>query len=207
MRWQPNIRQNCWQPSGKAPAKNRIIANRELLGSHSINMLSLFAHRKSKMKSSKLLLVAIALACFALLGGALYLQFAKYMLPCPWCVIQRYAFAAIGLISLVTAFLPAAALKRGAGLSMLTALCGGGAASWLLWVQAHPSVSCGIDPMETSLNHILPARLLPFLFRADGMCTTEYDPILGLSLPQWSLLAFIGLAIVLGILAFRRPRP
>ena len=158
------------------------------------------------MKSSKLLLIAIALACCALLGGALYLQFVEYMLPCPWCVIQRYAFAAIALICLITAFLPATAYRFGAALAYVTAMLGIGAASWLLWVQAHPSVSCGLDPMETSLNHIPTAKLLPFLFKADGLCTTEYDPILGLHIPQWSLLAFIGFAIVLGILAFRRAR-
>jgi disulfide bond formation protein DsbB len=157
-----------------------------------------------KMKSPKLLLVSIAFACFALLGGALYFQFTEYMLPCPWCVIQRYTFTAIALICLITAFLPATAYRRGAGLAMLTALFGVGAASWLLWVKAHPSMSCGLDPMESSLNHIPTANLLPFLYKADGLCTTEYDPILGLSIAQWSLLAFIGFSIVLGILAFRR---
>jgi disulfide bond formation protein DsbB len=156
------------------------------------------------MNSSKLLLIAVALACFGILGAGLYVQFVLFMLPCPWCVIQRYAFAAIALICLISAFLPAAARKLGAGLGMLVALFGIGAAGWLLWVQAHPKVSCGIDPMETSLNHIPTAELLPFLFKADGLCTTQYDPLLGLSVPQWALVAFIGFAIVLGFVAFRR---
>lgn len=158
------------------------------------------------MKSSKFWLIATALACFSLLGGAVYFQYAYYMYPCPWCVIQRYAFAVIGLICLVTAFLPATAVKHSAALGTLIALLGIGAAGWLIWVQAHPSVSCGIDPVETSLNKFPTAKLLPFLFKANGICTTEYDPILGLSMPQWSLLAFIGIAIVLGILALRRAR-
>jgi disulfide bond formation protein DsbB len=38
------------------------------------------------------------------------------------------------------------------------------------------------------------------------MCTTEYDPILGLTVPQWSLLSFIAIAIVLIVLTFRRSR-
>ena len=89
---------------------------------------------------------------------------------------------------------------------ILFALAGIGAATWLVWVQAHPSVSCGIDPVETSLNKIPTAKLLPFLFKANGLCTTEYDPILGLSMPVWSLLAFIGMTLVLVFVATRRRR-
>jgi disulfide bond formation protein DsbB len=158
------------------------------------------------MKSPKLLLIAVAIACFALLGVALYLQFVEYMLPCPWCVIQRYLFTAIALICLITAFLPPSATRRGAGLALLAALSGIGAASWHLWVKAHPSISCGLDPVETSLNRFPTAKLLPFLFRPDGECSTEYVPLFGLSIPQWSLLAFIAFAIVLGRLALRRAR-
>jgi disulfide bond formation protein DsbB len=158
------------------------------------------------MKSPKFWLLATALACFALLGGAVYFQYARYMYPCPWCIIQRYAFAAIGLICLIAAFLPATATRRIASLGTLIALGGMGAAGWLIWVQANPEVSCGIDPVETSLNKFPTAKLLPFLFKANGTCTTEYDPILGLSMPQWSLTAFICIAIVLGVLAVRRAR-
>jgi disulfide bond formation protein DsbB len=158
------------------------------------------------MKSSKFWLVATALACFALLGGAVYFQYAYYMYPCPWCVIQRYVFAVIGLTCLIAAFLPTTMVRRFATLGSLFAIVGISAASWLVWVQAHPEVSCGIDPVETSLNKFPTAKLLPFLFKANGMCTTEYDPIMGLHMPQWSLLAFIGILIVLGTLALRRSR-
>lgn len=158
------------------------------------------------MKSQKFWLLAVALACFGLLGGAVYFQYAYYMYPCPWCVIQRYAFAAIGLICLVSAFLSPTAVKRSTAFGSLIALGGIGAASWLIWVQAHPEVSCGIDPVETSLNKIPTAKLLPFLFKANGMCTTEYDPILGLSMPQWALLSFVAIAIVLIVLTVRRKR-
>ena len=92
------------------------------------------------------------------------------MQPCPLCVIQRYAFAAIALVCLVSAVLPGNSIKIGAGLAMLAALSGGGVASWHLWVKAHPAVSCGIDPLETSLNTIPTAKLMPFLFYADGLC-------------------------------------
>lgn len=158
------------------------------------------------MKNPKAVLLAVAFMSLALLGAALYLQFIENMLPCPLCIIQRYAFAAVALICLIAAALPRGATRAGAGLGALAALTGAGVAGWHLWVKAHPSVSCGIDPLETSLNTIPTARLLPFLFQADGLCTTEYAPILGLSIPQWALLWFVAFALALGTVAFKRSR-
>ncbi|SNT02858.1 Thiol:disulfide interchange protein DsbB [Noviherbaspirillum humi] len=155
-------------------------------------------------KNLKPILLLAAFICFALLGFALYLQHVKQMLPCPLCIMQRYAFAATGLICLVFAFLPRGASCGGAVLGALAALTGAGVAGWHLWVKAHPSVSCGIDPLETSLNKIPTAELLPFLFQADGLCTTEYAPIIGLSIPQWSMFWFLVLAFVLATAGLRR---
>ena len=51
-------------------------------------------------------LLAAAFISIVLLGVALYLQHGMNMLPCPLCVLQRYAFAAVALICLVAAGLP-----------------------------------------------------------------------------------------------------
>ena len=142
-------------------------------------------------------MLVIALACLGLLGFALYLQFGRDMLPCPLCIIQRYGFAAVAIFCLAGAFLKPAAARVAAGLGLLSALAGAGVAMRHLWVKAHPNISCGIDPLETSLNQIPTAKLLPFLFQADGLCTTEYEPILGLSIPQWSLAWFSLFVVVL----------
>ena len=156
------------------------------------------------MKTSKPILLAIAIACLLLLGVALYLQFVEHMLPCPLCIIQRYAFVAVGLICLITALLPRGAIQIGSFFGSLAAIAGAGVAGWHLWVKAHPGFSCGIDPMETALNKIPTANLLPFLFKADGFCSTEYAPILGLSIPQWSLAWFVVFALVLCWVALKR---
>ena len=149
------------------------------------------------MNSQKIWLLTVALFCFGLLGAALYVQYVLYMFPCPWCVIQRYAFFMISLTCLISAFLSPGAARRGSVFGVLFALGGAGAAIWLIWLQAHPSASCGIDPVETSLNQFPAAKLLPLLFEANGMCATEYDPIFGLTVPRWSLLSFIAIIIVL----------
>ncbi|MBS0309532.1 MAG: disulfide bond formation protein B [Proteobacteria bacterium] len=158
------------------------------------------------MKSSKSILFALAVIAFALIGAALYLQLVEHMLPCPLCIMQRYAFLAVGVICLIAALLPPKAARIGAGFGLLAALAGAGVAIHHLWILAHPGMSCGIDPLETALNKIFSAKLLPVLFKADGMCTADYAPILGLSIPQWSLTWFVILAIALGYITFKRKR-
>jgi disulfide bond formation protein DsbB len=156
------------------------------------------------MKKSKPVLLAVAFVSLALLAIALYLQHVENMLPCPLCVIQRYAFAAIAIICLITAFGKESTAKIGAAFAALASIAGAGVAGWHIYIKANPTVSCGIDPLETSLNTIPTANLLPFLFKADGLCTTEYAPILGLSLPQWSLVWFVVIALFLLRTAFQK---
>ncbi len=158
------------------------------------------------MKTSKPVLLAVGIMSLALVGFALYLQHAKNMLPCPLCVIQRYVFVGLALACFIFAALPRALTRPGAALGALIALSGLGVAGWHLWVKAHPSVSCGIDPLETSLNKIPTAELLPYVFKADGLCTTEYAPILGLQTPHWSFIWFAIFTLALLWAALRQSR-
>ncbi len=152
---------------------------------------------------AKPLILLVALACIAMLAVGLYLQLVLDMLPCPLCILQRYAFAVTAIICLATFFLPPSLLRAGAALGGLASLTGAGIAIRHLWIKAHPTVSCGIDPLETSLNKVFIAEWFPALFQADGLCTTEYDPILGLSIPQWALIWFAAFAVMLALIALR----
>jgi disulfide bond formation protein DsbB len=156
------------------------------------------------MTNSRNALLAIAFASFALIGVALYLQHVKDLLPCPLCVIQRYLFLAIGVCSLVGAF--AGKIRLGAGLALLGALGGLGVVGKHLYVLANPGFSCGIDPMETILNKIPTATMLPWLFRADGLCEDARDTLIGLSIPQWSAVWFVLLTAALLWVLARRSR-
>ncbi|MGB7478945.1 MAG: disulfide bond formation protein B [Burkholderiaceae bacterium] len=159
------------------------------------------------MKTAKPILLMIAIVSLALLGYALYLQHVQNMLPCPLCIIQRYLFALLAIVCLIAALLPAGAARVGAAaLGFLTAVGGAGTAGWHMWVQAHPAISCGIDPLETALNTFPTATLLPFLFKADGLCSAGYAPILGLSIPQWSFAWFALFTLALAALLYRRRR-
>lgn len=156
------------------------------------------------MPTSRNALFLIAAVSFALVGAALYLQHAKDMLPCPLCVIQRYAFLGIGIFSLIGAF--SNKIKAFGALALLSALGGLGTVAKHLYVLAHPGFSCGIDPMETMLNKIPTATLMPWLFRADGLCEAAQDTVLGLNVPQWSAVWFVILTLALVWVLVRRAR-
>lgn len=156
------------------------------------------------MIRTRSLLLAIASLCLGLVAFALYLQHVNGLLPCPLCVIQRYLFLAIALCCAVGAW--GGKPKAGMGLALIGALGGLGVVGKHLWVLAHPGLSCGIDPMETMLNKIPSATLLPWLFKADGLCEDARDTLLGLSIPQWSAIWFVLLTLSLVYLLLRERR-
>jgi disulfide bond formation protein DsbB len=156
------------------------------------------------MPSSRTLLLLIAAASFGSIGAAVYLQQALYMQPCPLCIIQRYMFVVIGVCSLAGAF--AGKIRVAAGLGLLGALAGLATAGKHMYVLAHPGFSCGIDPMQTSLNKIPTATMIPWLFRAEGLCENATDKLFGLSIPMWAAIWFSILALSLVWVLARRSR-
>jgi disulfide bond formation protein DsbB len=51
------------------------------------------------------------------------------------------------------------------------------------------------------------AKIFPLGFQVDGFCSTPYPPILGLSLAQWALVAFVLTAILVPLLVSRNRKP
>ena len=152
--------------------------------------------------NSRPLLLATAAVCVLLIAVALYLQHVQNMLPCPYCVIQRYLFLAVAIGCLIGAF--ARKPKAGAGIGLVAAVGGLGVAGKHLYILAHPGFSCGIDPMETMLNKVPTATYLPWLFQADGLCENATDTVLGLSVPQWSAVWFAILTVTMLTVLLRR---
>ncbi|VWB26560.1 disulfide bond formation protein B 2 [Burkholderia lata] len=142
-------------------------------------------------------LLAIGVASFELVAGALWIQLAWQEDPCPLCIIQRYLFLLIALFT----FVAAAGGRRVAllrVLSLTTALAGAAVAVRHIYVQAHPGFSCGFDALQPVIDSLPPAHWLPPVFKVGGLCETLYPPILGLSLPMWALLGFSAIAVALG---------
>lgn len=135
--------------------------------------------------------------CFAALGVGYYLQWVFDMAPCPLCILQRYMFLAIGLTALPSSFFGSRWQRKGAIVELVFAMAGLVTAAWLMWVRAHPSVSCGVDKLQVALNKLPTADMLPAIFRSEGLCTGEWEPILRLPVSTWSFIAFLSLIVFL----------
>lgn len=155
--------------------------------------------------SQRRVFAGLALVCFALLAEALVLQHLKGQAPCPLCVMQRAAYLLFGLIALAAAIHQPrrrAAAGYGAALA-LTALAGLGLAIRHVWVLYHPKFGCGIDVLEQFVNDLPTAKLLPWLLHASGECAAPQEPILGMQVPEWSLIWFSLLLLAASVFAFR----
>lgn len=138
--------------------------------------------------------------CITLLGTAVWLQLHDYP-PCPLCILQRIAYLLIALSCLIAIIGPVRIFFH--GFALISTITGLGIASRHVWVLYHPTISCSIDPLETALNQLPLARWVPWLFKADGLCSLPLPPILGLEIPVWSLVWFVVLVAVLGVSFWR----
>ncbi|HEU4621138.1 MAG TPA: disulfide bond formation protein B [Burkholderiaceae bacterium] len=159
-------------------------------------------------RSPRVLLGAAAVVIVASLAFGLYLQHVQGIEPCPLCVVQRLGFVLAGVFALLgVAFgaRPSAQIVF-AALTALFALVGAGVAAWHVWLIAHPPavMSCG-RPFAWMLDNFPLATLIPKLFRGEGDCLRVDWTMLGLSIPDWSLLLFIAVS-ALALVALTRAR-
>lgn len=147
----------------------------------------------------RVLFLFILLSCIGLLGYAQYLQHIEDLLPCPLCVAQRVAYWLMGLIALL-AFLhnPKVIGRRLYGFLMTAfALTGAVIAARHSWLIRYPEFfECGISPEEAFLNSLPISEWWPGMFEANGDCTDVDWEFLSLTIPDWSLVAFVILGII-----------
>lgn len=140
---------------------------------------------------------AMALVCGALIATALFMQYRMGLEPCPLCMSQRLAFIACGLIAFI-AFLhgPRSRGRRlYASFSGLCALAGAAVASRQLWLQSLPEdqvPACG-PGLSYMLETFPLLEVISVMLQGDGNCAKVVWTFLGISIPGWSLLAFIAL--------------
>ncbi len=145
----------------------------------------------SKPRHMLLLIATYSVAC---VGIAYYLQHYLNIAPCSWCVMQRYVFLMIATCCLVGWALPTPQIPS--VFALLFSLSGLGLSGWQIWTSARPSLTCGADVLEDALNHFVTARWFPSMFAARGSCAQE-KVILGLTTPQWAIVAFLLVSLAL----------
>ena len=162
---------------------------------------------------SNIRLTHYALFTFSLflLACSLILQYAFHYQPCPLCIIDR--IIVIAFVILFGVALWHRPLARGqkiySGLGFLLAVFGIISTARHLWLIHLPPLE--VPSCSPDFNYLIETfplkEALVIILKSSGECAENNQPLLGLSLPGWTLLAFIFLAIgslVLGWLALKR---
>lgn len=141
-----------------------------------------------------------ALVCAMGLMFAYYAQFHLELTPCPLCIFQRLALFALGL-----AFLAATlhhpqdwGAKAYGALIDLLATVGALIAARHVWLQHLPpeeAPRCG-PGLDYMLQTMPLNETLREVLTGSGECAEVGWTLLGFSIPEWTLLLFIGLGVV-----------
>lgn len=163
------------------------------------------------MTTTKNLLLLIWAGCALLIAIALYMQYVMDLVPCALCITQRVFVIAVGVVALIAWSMlmlstpGSGRIRLLAGLGMLMAVIGGGFSSRHLWLQSLPedlAPACG-----PSLSYLLDTvpffEALQVLLRGDGNCAETSWSMLGITIPGWTLIAFIGLFLINAYIFYR----
>jgi disulfide bond formation protein DsbB len=135
------------------------------------------------------------LACASLIAAALYLQHVLGLEPCPLCILQRVAVIALGVVFAIAAIHNPGPIGRRlyALLSFVIAAAGAGVAGRHVWLQHLPAdqvPACG-PGLSYMLDNFPFMHALDLILRGSGECAEVTWRLLGLSIPEWTLGAFV----------------
>lgn len=156
-------------------------------------------------------LMIVVLCVTMMLVAWLYFQHYLKLEPCPLCMTQRGFVVAVGLMAgLAWLHKPGPVGGRVyAGLGVVFAGLGAAVAGRHTWLQSLPAdqaPACG--PSLDYMFEVLPfMEALRVLFQGDGNCAEIQWSLLGLSIPGWTLVAFIALIAINLWQAFRSDLP
>jgi len=153
------------------------------------------------------------LFCAGMIAFALYLQYFQYQNPCPLCVFQRLAWITLGVLFLIAAVHgPGRAGSVVYGVLLVMAAASGAAiAGRHVWLQHLPKdkvPACGPD-LDFMLQQFPLTETLRRVLAGSGECAEKGWTFLTFSIPEWSLLWFVLIAVFvlyLTVLALRRAR-
>ena len=137
--------------------------------------------------------------------GIVYLQNELGLVPCPMCIVQRYAL--MGVIVFCALGMSTRSPLRTLIMSWLvffTAGFGAFVAARQTWLQWYPpqEVSCGRD-FYGMVENLPLQRLVPTIFKGGGDCTKVDWTFLGGSIANWSFVIFLAIAALMLVLRWR----
>lgn len=147
------------------------------------------------MSTTRKLYLLGFLFSLALFGGALYMQYVMQLEPCPLCILQRMAVILAAMLFLL-AFLfnpQRTGSKLFSSLIALVAIAGGAVSARHIWLQNLPPEavpSCG-PGFDFIIGNFPLTDAFSMIFSGSGECAEVSWQFLGLTIPAWTLLAFV----------------
>jgi disulfide bond formation protein DsbB len=162
-----------------------------------------------KLPNARICNALLALVALVAMLVALYLQHYQGLEPCPLCVFQRVAVIGVGVMALTAAVHgPQAWGQRVyAGVMALSAFAGVVVAGRHVWLQHLPAdqvPSCG-PGLDFWIAALPWQQVVQQVFQGSGECAKVDWTLLGLSLPMWTLMLFVGLLLAALVQLVRRP--
>ncbi len=153
------------------------------------------------------LFAATGLTALGLVAGGLILAHTMNLAACPLCILQRMLYLLLAIEAIAAWTLAGSALpRRAAALVMLaTTLTGVWIAAYQTWLQRWAKgVSCTADQpwWEAFVNWA--GSQWPLMFEASGLCSEAGWKFLGLSIAEWSLVAFTSMTIAMLLALLRK---
>ncbi len=144
--------------------------------------------------------------CAGLMAAALYFQYVGHLEPCPLCILQRLAVIGTGLILLAGGLHnPGRWGRRIYGaLTIIVAGAGAGVAIRHVWIQHLPfdqQPGCTYE-FSYMLEKFPLAKTLKLVLEGTGDCAQVSWSFLGLSMPAWTLVFFVGFVALGSMLTF-----
>jgi len=149
-------------------------------------------------------------AVAALVYAIAWLEHQQGLEPCPLCVVDRIALAAVAVVFAAAALHdPGRTGRRIYGaLALLPLALGLASAGRHVWLQSLPAdqvPACG-PSLGYMLEQFPLSRVTELVLRGSGSCAEVQWRFLGLSLPAWTLALFIALTLV-AVALIGGPRP
>ncbi len=149
-------------------------------------------------------LSVVAIVIVSILFALYYLEAVLFLEPCPLCMVDRAILVAIAAVCFIAFIHNSNGVMRWlyTGVATLFGFAGVGVAARHIWLQGLPPdqvPECGPD--LTFMLEVFPlGDVIKRIFTGSGECAEVSWTFLGMTIPQQTLLLFIGL-IVLVIVA------
>lgn len=155
-------------------------------------MSFLFSRRGANLLAAIACIVLIAIAYF-------YMENYLFLVPCPLCYAQRFAFGFLAFFFLLAAIFPGGRVAgKIHGIWLFLLACGGAALSIRhLYLQNLPKgtvTNCGQD-FYALVESTPVGEVVKTMVFGTGECGEIQWTMFGLSIPGWTLIAFIALGV------------